>query len=38
MKTESIINYLESFSGTYQDVKELTINHFDIDSTIQKVD
>ena len=38
MKTKSIIEYLKCFNGSKEDVKDLTINHFNIDKTIEEVD
>lgn len=38
MKTKSIIEYLKCFNGPKEDVKDLTINHFNIDKTIEEVD
>ena len=38
MKTESIINFLSAFEGTYEEVNELTINRFNIIGEIAEVD
>lgn len=38
MKTKSIIEYLNCFNGTKEDVKDLTINRFNIVGDIEEVD
>lgn len=38
MKTQSIIDYLSIFDGNIEDIKDLTINRFDIVKDIQEVD